>query len=150
MLSGFRSGRSGSSYRRSLISEPEDAFSYPSTPFEPGWTPSLRCSWGVEMQPLRECSSRYGAVMNKTCKINSSEIGSDIMAPRRKTSGRGGSRPGAGRKPELEEAVSVTLHLERPQIDHLRKIADEEDVSVASLIRAAVNRFLARRKNRGT
>jgi predicted DNA-binding ribbon-helix-helix protein len=48
----------------------------------------------------------------------------------------------------LQDPVSVTLDLEEPQIERLREIADERGVSVASLIRQAVDAFLARRKKK--
>ena len=66
---------------------------------------------------------------------------------RRKTKGTlGGWRPGAGRKPTLEDPVSVTLDLERRQKNALEAIAEHRDVSVAALIRKAVDGFLKRQK----
>ncbi len=81
-----------------------------------------------------------------SCRVMDNSVPSETVAPRRKARGQGGWRPGAGRKPELEDAVSVTLHLERPQIERLREIAEAKDVSVASLIRKAVDGFLRRRR----
>ena len=51
--------------------------------------------------------------MNASCRFMDGGLPSETVAPRRKARGQGGWRPGAGRKPELEDAVSVTLHLER-------------------------------------
>ena len=68
------------------------------------------------------------------------------VAARSKKKGRGGARPGAGRKPVLEDPVSVTLDLERPHADGLRSLAAEEGVSLASLVRAAVETYLKRRR----
>jgi len=67
------------------------------------------------------------------------------VAERRKT-GWGGKRPRAGRKPELERAVRFTLELEESDLEQLQRIADERSASVASVIREAVRRFLARRR----
>ncbi len=73
----------------------------------------------------------------------------DAAMPRRKTKGTlGGWRPGAGRKPVLEDPVSITLHLERPEADALKAVAEERGVSVASLVRGAVGAYL-RRQRRG-
>ncbi|HXK21796.1 MAG TPA: ribbon-helix-helix protein, CopG family [Myxococcota bacterium] len=70
------------------------------------------------------------------------------MAGRRKATGRGGWRPGAGRRPELKRPARFTLDLEGPQMDALEKIAEERGVSVASVVREAVAAYLARRDRR--
>ncbi len=76
------------------------------------------------------------------------EISSIVVrvTARPKKKGRGGARPGAGRKPVLEDPVSVTLDLERPHAKALRSLADEEGASLASLVRAAVAAYLKRRR----
>jgi hypothetical protein len=84
--------------------------------------------------------------MTDPCRINEPAVVSDDVAARRKASGRGGWRPGAGRKPELEDPVSVTIDLERPQAERLRAIADDRGVSLASLVRKAVGAYLRRQK----
>ena len=86
--------------------------------------------------------------MTDTCRINRADIDSFGVGARRKASGRGGWRPGAGRKPELEDPVSVTFDMERPQIERLRAIAKERGVSAASLIRKAVDTHLRRLKGK--
>ena len=65
---------------------------------------------------------------------------------KKKPSGRGGWRPGAGRKPTLIDPVSFTGELERADIDVLQTIADQRDVSIASLVRAAVTAYVKRQK----
>lgn len=66
---------------------------------------------------------------------------------RRKTKGTlGGWRPGAGRKPTLKDPVSLTIDLEKPERDALQAIAAKRGVSVASLVRQAVDAFLKRQK----
>ena len=60
----------------------------------------------------------------------------------------GGKRKGAGRKPELEDPVSVTFDMERPKIERLRAIARERGVSAASLIRKALDAYLRRQKGK--
>jgi hypothetical protein len=68
------------------------------------------------------------------------------MAATQKKTGRGGARPGAGRKPVLGDPVSFTLDLERGHADALRALAAEEGVSLASLVRTAVATYLKRRR----
>ena len=68
------------------------------------------------------------------------------VTTRKKKSGWGGARRGAGRKPELEDPVRFTVDFEGPNFDALKAIADERDVSVASLIREAVRRLVARQR----
>ena len=45
----------------------------------------------------------------------------------------------------LKEPVSLTLDVERPQVEDLREIAEEREVSVASLVREAISTYLRRR-----
>ena len=80
------------------------------------------------------------------CRITGPELLSTEVAKRKRASGRGGWRPGAGRKAVLDDPVSVTLDLEGSQIARLREIAEREEVSVASLVRKAVSGFLARKR----
>ena len=68
------------------------------------------------------------------------------VAARTRKSGWGGSRPGAGRPRVVKDPERVAVDLEKPQFDLLREIAEERGDSVASLIREAVDRFLARRR----
>lgn len=70
------------------------------------------------------------------------------VAVRRKKKTWGGRRPGAGQKPVLKDAVSFTMDLEGPQIDALEKIARERGVSIASLVREAVEAYLVRQRKR--
>jgi hypothetical protein len=69
-----------------------------------------------------------------------------VAAKQHKKDGRGGARLGAGRKPVLEDPVSITLDLERPHADAMRDLAAEDEVSVASLVRTAVAAYLKRRR----
>jgi len=71
-----------------------------------------------------------------------------LMAIRKKRSGPGGARPGAGRKPILRDRVRVTFDLEREDVDALREVAGKDRASVSSVIRDAVRAFLNRRKRR--
>ena len=68
------------------------------------------------------------------------------VAGQKKKSGRGGKRLGAGRKPFLRGAASFTGDFEKPQMDALQQMAEERGVSVAQLVRDAVQAFLKRRK----
>ena len=70
------------------------------------------------------------------------------VAARRTKGTWGGRRPGAGAKPQLEDAVSFTGDIERPDMDALEAIAEERGVSVASLVRVAVVAFVKRQRRR--
>ena len=65
---------------------------------------------------------------------------------KKKPSGRGGWRPGAGRKPTLHDPVSFTGERERADMDVLEAIAEQRGVSIASLVRAAVTAYVKRLK----
>ena len=67
---------------------------------------------------------------------------------KRKPSGLGGWRPGAGRKPTLHDPVSFTGELERVDIDVLTTVAKQRGVSIASLVRHAVAAYVKREKAR--
>ncbi len=64
------------------------------------------------------------------------------MAARKKT--WGGRREGAGRKPRLSDGVSVTGELERADVKALREIAQEREVSLSTVLRAAVRAYVKR------
>ncbi len=67
------------------------------------------------------------------------------LVPTRKTKGTwGGWRPRAGRKPTLRDPVSFTGDIESADMDALLAIAAEREVSVASLVRAAVAAYVKR------
>jgi len=70
----------------------------------------------------------------------------DPMPARRKKSRRGGYRPGAGRKPVLQGARAVTVTLEEPQYAAVERLAAEDGVSLASIVREAVKAYTVRRK----
>ncbi len=67
-----------------------------------------------------------------------------FVAVQKKKGSWGGRRPGAGRKPVLEDPVSVTLDLEGPDFERLKAFAEARDTSVAALIRKAVQAHLKR------
>ena len=71
-----------------------------------------------------------------------------VMAPttRRKPSGRGGWRPGAGRKRELDNPVRATTVLEGSDFELLASIAAARGATVAAVIRDAVKALLKRHK----
>ena len=62
----------------------------------------------------------------------------------RKLSGRGGARPGAGRKRIVQSPERIAVDLEKPDLDALRDLAEARETSVADLIRRAVSQFLGR------
>ena len=61
-----------------------------------------------------------------------------------KPSGRGGARPGAGRKRIVQSPERIAVDLEKPDLDALRDLAEARETSVADLIRRAVSQFLGR------
>lgn len=63
---------------------------------------------------------------------------------KRNASGWGGARPGAGRKPELADPVSLTLDLERADHEALCTIAERRGKPLAALVRAAVRAYVRR------
>ena len=68
------------------------------------------------------------------------------VTARRKKPQRGGYRPGAGRKRVLKGARPVTVTLEEPQYEAIEELAAEDGVSLASIVREAVEAYTARRK----
>ena len=68
------------------------------------------------------------------------------MASRRKQSGRGGFREGAGRKPVLKAARTITVTLEEADYKAVQRLAEGRGDSFASVIRAALRAYLKRRK----
>ncbi len=66
------------------------------------------------------------------------------VAASKKGRGRGGARPGAGRKRIVKQPERIAVDLESPQLDALRELAGERETSVAKLIRLAVSQFLKR------
>ncbi len=63
-----------------------------------------------------------------------------------KASTWGGVRPGAGRPPVIKHRADRTIRFERAQLSALEKVAKEQGVSVADLVREAVQVFLNRRE----
>jgi hypothetical protein len=59
-------------------------------------------------------------------------------------SGRGGTRPGAGRPRVLEDSVSYRVNVERKDLDALDELAAAKDVSTMALVRRAIRQLLRR------
>lgn len=78
----------------------------------------------------------------------SGDVCSLSMAGRKRASGRGGWRPGAGRKPAFEDSVDRTLRFERRDLETLEAIATERGVTTADLVREAVRSYLGKRSRR--
>ena len=68
------------------------------------------------------------------------------MASRKRSTGWGGSRAGAGRPPMFEDKVRVAFDMEREDHDDLVKIADRWDQSVPAVIRRALQTLLKRHR----
>ena len=62
----------------------------------------------------------------------------------RKPVGRGGARPGAGRKRIVQNPERIAVDLEKADLDALRELAEVRETSVAYLIRKSVTQFLRR------
>ena len=81
--------------------------------------------------------------MNNQCDLDTLD-----SMPKRKGSGRGGFRPGAGRPRIVQEPERIAVDLEKSELDALRDLATRRETSVADLIRRAVSQFLRRARRR--
>ncbi len=70
------------------------------------------------------------------------------MAAKRKQTGRGGYREGAGRKPVLKDARTITVTLEAADYEAVEELAERRGDSFASVIRAALTAYLKRQRRR--
>lgn len=70
------------------------------------------------------------------------------VAARKKASGRGGWRPGAGRKPAFEDSVDRTIRFERRDLGALEGLATARGLTTSDLVREAVRVYLARSRAR--
>ena len=68
------------------------------------------------------------------------------MAIRKRSTGWGGARRGAGRPPEFKDKVKVSFDMEREDHEALRKIADRWGESVPAVIRRALGTLLKRHR----
>ncbi len=67
--------------------------------------------------------------------------------PTRKSKGTyGGWRPGAGRKPILEQPVKLSLTLEQTTLDGLVRLAAREGLPLAVYVRQTLTQLVARRQ----
>jgi hypothetical protein len=65
---------------------------------------------------------------------------------KKKASGRGGARPGAGRPAIMREPTPFTVTIDREDYDALAKIAEEQGVTLAALVRETLQRRARRRR----
>lgn len=72
------------------------------------------------------------------------------MAARKKATGWGGWRPGAGPKRVLRGATGVAFDLESSQLEALDALARMRRTTRAALLREAVRRLLVAARRRGT
>jgi hypothetical protein len=70
------------------------------------------------------------------------------VAQRMRRTGRGGARPGAGRKRIVQEPERIAVDLEKPDLDALRTLGKRRGTSVADLIRRAVSQYLHRAREK--
>ena len=71
-----------------------------------------------------------------------------LVAAKKKASGRGGWRPGSGRKAILKDPARITIDMERTDLEALSALADAKGVSTAQMIRNAVSTLLRRHRSR--
>ena len=69
-----------------------------------------------------------------------------IMASRKRSTGWGGARRGAGRPAEFEDKVKVSFDMERKEYEDLQEIAHRWDQSVTAVIRRALQTLLKRHR----
>ena len=67
------------------------------------------------------------------------------MGKRVAKGGRGGARPGAGRKPEFKDRVLRSVSFERDELEEMEAVAESRGVTVSILIRDAIRAYLRRR-----
>ena len=72
------------------------------------------------------------------------------MATRKTKGTYGGWRPGAGRKPILEQPVKLSLTLEQTTLDGLVRIAAREGLPLAVYVRQALAKLVRRQRARGS
>ena len=68
------------------------------------------------------------------------------VTSQKKVSKWGGARPGAGRKRIVLDPVRLSIDHERPDVEALEAIAEAQEVSVAHLVRKAVQAFVKRHR----
>ena len=70
------------------------------------------------------------------------------VAARRKKGSWGGYREGSGRKAELRDPHRYSMDFEGPQMRALEEIAEEQGVSIATVVREACARYVARKRRK--
>ena len=68
------------------------------------------------------------------------------MKAQRRQSGRGGYRKGAGRKPFLDRARTITVTLEANEYEAVGELAKRRGQSFAAVTRVALKGYLNRQK----
>ncbi len=61
---------------------------------------------------------------------------------------RGGFRPGSGRKPILSEPKAIKVSLDGETYDRLADAAEKREISMAGLVREAVEAYLTKRRSK--
>ena len=62
----------------------------------------------------------------------------------RRRKGRGGARPGAGRKRIVQKPARIAVDFEEEQMEALRGLAKRRGMSIAALVRTAVAQYIRR------
>ncbi len=64
-----------------------------------------------------------------------------------KRKGRGGARPGAGRKPIFRDRVLRSVSFEREDLEKAKALADRRGVRLSLVIRSALRQYLKRQRS---
>jgi len=80
--------------------------------------------------------------------LSISRVHTFSVAQRKRKTGRGGARIGAGRKRVVHDPERIAVDLEKPDLDALRTLGKRRGASVANLIRRAVSQYLHRAKEK--
>ena len=71
-----------------------------------------------------------------------------MAAERRKKGTHGGSRPGAGPKRKLEDAVLLNVRMARADVGRLRSVARQKGLTLSKYVRGVLLRSLAAQARR--
>ena len=70
------------------------------------------------------------------------------MAKRKKKTGHGGHRPGAGRPRLMRDSRPITVRIEADDYEALEEIAERRGEAIPSLFRSALDTFIKRHRRR--
>ena len=83
-------------------------------------------------------------IFRKSLDVSEDTDHHDLVAQQEKKPGRGGARPGAGRKRIVRDPERIAVDLEKSDLVALRALSKRRETSVADLVRRAVKQYLNR------